>query len=124
VPVLVDRGEPVRAEFPERLPNVPFLRIKSEDLLGGDRDTLASLLDFMELPWDDGWIDATERTVDRWHHHTDQDVDPLKVHEHPRTVDTAARLGYDVSDLDLGALEARYRGEPDPGLDRVGRFAT
>ena len=111
-------------EFPDRLPAIPFLRLKSENLLGGDGDALAALLEFMDLPWDDGWVDATERNVDRWHHHTDHEVDPLKVLDHPRTVHTARELGYDVSDLDLDALEARYRGEPDPGLDRVGRFAT
>ena len=110
-------------EFPERVAAVPFLRLKAESLLGGERDALAALLDFMELPWDDGWLGATERRVDRWHHHTDQEVDPLKVNDHPRTVETARRLGYDVADLDLDALEARYRGDPDPGLDRVGRFA-
>jgi hypothetical protein len=60
--------------------------------------------------------------VDRWHHHTDQDVDPLTVRRHHRTVEVAAELGYDTEALDLGALEARYRGDPDPGLDRVGRY--
>jgi hypothetical protein len=33
------------------------------------------------------------------------------------TVDVARRLGYDVERIDVAALEARYRGEPDPGLD-------
>jgi hypothetical protein len=111
-------------ELPERLPDIPFLRVRSEDMLAGDRNTLARLLEFMQLPWDERWIEQTARTVDRWHHHTDRDVDPLLVRDHPATVEAAARLGYDVAELDLAALEARYRGEPDPGLDRIGRFAS
>ena len=62
--------------------------------------------------------------VDRWHRHTDIPVDPLHVHRHPGTVQVAKELGYDLSGLNLGALEARYQGEPDPGLDRIGRFAS
>ena len=111
-------------EFPERAPGIPFLRLKSEDLLGGQGDALRSLVAFMGLPWDARWLEGTKRVVDRWHHHTGDDVDPLTVLEHERTVDTARRLGYDIADLDLAALEARYRGDPDAGLDRVGRFAS
>ena len=110
-------------EFEKRFDgHIPFIRLKSEDLLGGDARTLGAFREFMDLPWDDGWIEQTGRLVDRWHHHTDQEVDPLEVHRHPRTVETAGALGYDVSQLDLAALEARYCGEPDPGLDRIGRF--
>jgi hypothetical protein len=111
-------------EFPERAPDVPFLRLRSEDMLSGAGDTLERLVDFMGLPWDDRWHDRTQHVVDRWHHHTDRDVDPFLVRDHPATIDTARRLGYDVEDVDLDALEARYRGQPDPGLDRIGRFAS
>ena len=109
-------------ELEERFPAVRFARIKAEELLAGDRRALERMLTLMDLTWDDGWMEATEQVVDRWHHHTDQEVDPLRVRDHPRTIATAERLGYDVADLDLAALAARYRGEPDPGLDRIGRF--
>jgi hypothetical protein len=111
-------------EFPERLDAIPFMRVKSESLLGGDRAALEGLLAFMGLPWDERWIEQSERVVDSWRHHTDREIDPLEVHRHPRTVEAAAGLGYDVADLDLPALEARYRGEPDAGLDRIGRFGS
>jgi hypothetical protein len=111
-------------EFPERFPAVPFLRLKSEELLGGGSAALRELLTFMGSPWDEDWGASKRQRVDRWHHHTDLDVDPLQVLDHPRTVETAARLGYGAADVDLDALGARYRGEPDPGLDRVGRFAS
>lgn len=111
-------------ELPERMPAIPFLRVKSEGLLGGDHAVLERLVEFMGLPWRDGWVAQTQRVVDRWQHHTDSDVDPLQVLDHPATVDAAHRLGYDFEDVDVAALEARYRGEPDAGLDRVGRFAS
>jgi hypothetical protein len=111
-------------ELPLRLRavRVPFMRVRAERLLAGERVELERLLEFMGLPWRAGWLEHAERMVDRWHHHTDQDVDPLQVHRHPRTVQVARQLGYDLDELDLAGLQARYRGEPDPGLDRVGRY--
>ena len=111
-------------EFPERYGEIPFLRVKSEELLGGDRSALEDLVEFMGLAWDDAWLARTDRVVDKWHHRTDRDVDPFQIHRHTTTMETARHLGYDLDDVDLGALEARYRGEPDAGLDRVGRFAS
>lgn len=73
-------------------------------------------------PWRGGWRTHAERVVDRWHHHTDAPVDPRRVLEHGATVRTATELGYGVPWLDMAALEARYQGTPDAGLDRVGRY--
>jgi Sulfotransferase family len=109
-------------EIPGRLDAIPLLRVQSEQMLAGEREELERLLDFIGLPWREEWLMHAGRTVDRWHHHTDRDVDPLQVHRHPVTVEVAHRLGYDLSGLNLGALLARYRGEPDPGLDRIGRY--
>lgn len=105
-------------ELPGRFPEIPFMRIASERLLAGERPELERLLRFMDLPWRDGWLDHANRVVDRWHHHTDRETDPLEALRHPATVRTATRLGYDVTDLDVDALEGRYRGTPDPGRDR------
>jgi hypothetical protein len=111
-------------EFERRYPRIPFLRVKSEDLLAGDRGTLEALLAFLGVPWDERWIGRTERIVDRWHHHTEREVDPLEVRRHPKAVDAARRLGYDAAAIDLAGLEGRYRGAPDPGEDRFGRYVT
>jgi hypothetical protein len=110
-------------EAPRRLSRIPFLRVRSEDLLGGTRSTLERLLDFMDLPWRDGWLEHAQRVVDRWRHHTDAKVDPLQVLSHPVTVDAASRLGYDAAEVDRDALASRYAGRPEPGLDRIGRYA-
>jgi hypothetical protein len=110
-------------ELPERLECIPLLRVTSERILGGERAELELLLEFMQLDWNDRWLTLADRTVDRWHHHTDLDVDPEAIHRHPVSVETARALGYELDDVDIDALRARYQGEPDPGLDRIGRFA-
>ena len=110
-------------ELVDRLRAIPLIRVRAEDMLAGEREEIERLLDFVELPWRAGWTTRAERVVDRWHHHTDVHVDPLRVLEHPATVQTAMKLGYDVVRLDVAALEARYRGVPDAGLDRIGRYA-
>lgn len=109
-------------ELPEMIGDIPFLRVSAEKLLGGDRTELECLLDFMDLQWREQWLDHANRLVDRWHHHTEGPVNPTEIRRHAAAMDVARRLGYDVGHLDIAALEARYRGEPDPGLDRVGRW--
>jgi hypothetical protein len=109
-------------EFEERFPEVPFLRIKSERMLGGDPETLRALVNHIGLGWDARWVGRTNERVDRWNHRTDLDVDPLAIERHPAALATASRLGYSGTDLDLEALRERYHGMPDAGLDRLGRF--
>ena len=109
-------------EVSERLKGIPLIRSRAEQLLSGERSALARLLRFMGLEWREEWLEHASQIVDRWHHHTDAPVDPLQVLEHPLTVQTAFELGYDVAQLDVLALEARYRGTPNAGLDRVGRY--
>ena len=102
-------------EFPGRTASVPFLRVKSEDLLSGRHEAIEQLLEFAGLPWEADWPGDSRRPIDRWHHHTEDRVDALEVHRHPTTVEVARQLGYDVSHLNVGELEAHYRGEPFPG---------
>jgi hypothetical protein len=99
-------------EFPKRLPNVPFLRLKSEDLLAGDRESVEQMLRFLDLPWSDGWLEHAGHSVDKWHFHTDEEVDPGRVLRHPATVQVADEFGYDLTQFNEDALQARYSGEP------------
>jgi hypothetical protein len=110
-------------EFAELSGPIPFLRVRSEEMLAGDRDTLRAIVDFVGLSWDERWLELTGRRVDRWHHHSDDEIDPLLVMEHPLTLEVARELGYRAQDVDVAQLDARYRGEPDPGLDRFEHFA-
>lgn len=105
-------------ELPQRFPRVPFLRVKSEAILSGRRPHLEQMLEFMQLSWVPSWTDRASKVIDRWHHHTDADVDPSDVFSHGSVLETADRLGYEMRSLDAEALLARYRGTPDPGLDR------
>src|SRR3954452_17957837 len=111
-------------EFEQLFPEVPFLRVQSEAMLAGDRETLRRLVEHMALAWDERWVERTGTRVDRWSHHTDQDVDPLLIERHPAAVETAARLGYEPTTFDADALRDRYIGTPAAGLDRIGRFAS
>lgn len=111
-------------EFAQLAPRVPLLRVRAEDMLAGHRQTLEALVEFMSLPWDDRWLERTRRRVDRWHHRSEDPVDPLRVMDHELTVEVARELDYDAGDIDVESLDERYHGQPDPGLDRIGRFAT
>src|SRR4051812_6059685 len=111
-------------EFEQLFPEVPFLRVRSEAMLAGDRETLRRLVEHMSLAWDERWVARTGTRVDRWNHHTDQDVDPLLIERHPAAVETAMRLGYDPTAVDPDVLRDRYVGTPAAGLDRIGRFAS
>ncbi len=99
-------------EFPGRYPHIPFLRLRSEEMLAGRRAALQALVRFVGLPWDERWIAAAGRPVDRWHHQSDREFEPLAVHRHPATVEAAQALGYDLSALDVAALRRRYVGPP------------
>jgi hypothetical protein len=109
-------------EFARRAPQIPLLRVPAEPLLAGATEARQALLRFLGLPDHPGWAQAGRRLVDRWHHHTDQPVEPERVARHPLTVRTAAALGYDALCFDAHALRARYAGTPDPGADRFGRY--
>jgi hypothetical protein len=109
-------------EVAERLPRVPFLRVRSEEMLAGDRSTLERLAAHMGLSAD-GWAERTRRRVDRWNHRTDADIDPPRIREHPRALEVAGRLGYTLDEVEPAALRERYSGTPDPGLDRIGRWS-
>jgi hypothetical protein len=109
-------------EFEERFPEIPFLRVKSEEMLAGDPGVLGRLLEHMGLPFDTRWPERSRRKVDRWNHRTDRNLDPMQIRAHPAALETAGRLGYDMDEIDLDALRERYGGEPDAGADRIGRF--
>jgi hypothetical protein len=95
-------------EFPERFPNIPFLRLKSEDLLAGDRDALEELLRFLDLTWSDGWLKHAGHSIDNWHFHTDEEMAPNEVLRHPATLQVADEFGYALDRLNGDALRARY----------------
>jgi hypothetical protein len=94
-------------ELPGQVTEIPFIRIKAEAMLSGDRDELRRLLSFLALPWDERWAARADARLDRWQRRPGTVVDPLQVHRHPATVQTASELGYDVAHLRGDELYAR-----------------
>jgi hypothetical protein len=101
-------------ELPGRFGTIPLLRVQAEDVFSGEREPLGRLLAFMELPWHRGWQRRGALTLDRWPRPHDG-VDPLEVHRHPATVETARELGYELAGLTRGTLEAHIAASPGPG---------
>lgn len=96
-------------EFPIRRPEIPSVRVQSERLLAGDRTELRTMLELMELDWDERWVARAGRLIDRWHHQTDRAFDPDRISQHDQTLHTARRLGYEPLDIDRAALDRRYK---------------
>ncbi len=104
-------------ELPGRIARIPFLRVSAERLHGrrspGARAAARASSTSRGMT---AGSSTRRRVTDRWHAFTGDDVDPLEVHRHPTTVDVAERLGYDVSGLNLGALERQYVAGPEPAM--------
>ncbi len=96
-------------EVRERYPAVPMHRVRAEDILAGDETALGSLCAFGGLPYRPALAARTAARVDEWHHRTHTEFDWRRVFDHPDTVETAARLGYDFTDVDERTLAARYK---------------
>lgn len=92
-------------ELPGMVDDMSYLRVKSEDLLSGDRTEIERMLDFMELEWSFGWLRHSRHQLDRWHEHGHDPAEALEVHRHPIAVEVARELGYDLSGLTVGALD-------------------
>jgi len=99
----------------ERQLGVPWLRLRSEDLFGGDG--LDRLLGFLGLPRRAAIYEARQHPLDNHAQGTcarlDSDLD--SVGDHPRIVDLARTFGYDPLDFDRARLNARYVIPDAPG---------
>lgn len=96
-------------ELQQRYPAMPLHRVRAEDVLQGDEVALQQLCAFLGLPFRAELAQRTSKRVDAWHHRTETDYDWRKVFEHPATLATARRLGYDLASVDEHALATRYR---------------
>ncbi len=87
---------------------VPWLRISYENLF--TPETLAGLASFLGLPDRPALAEAVAQRVDEHHFAAGVWMDPRQIHAHPRVIEVAASLGYDVDQFDECALRARYLG--------------
>lgn len=86
--------------------NVPWLRIRFEDLASGG--ALPALLEFAGAETRDvrrpGMVDQFRYITDAW-------ADPLLIEQHPDVMEVARALGYDPLAFDAVKLRRRYWGE-------------
>jgi hypothetical protein len=90
-------------------PRGQFARFAFERLLdyASTRAAFAAHLGLDDRP---AWRERpTERVVDRFHRRTVEAIEPWRVAAHPEIVALAEALGYDMSEVDAGELEQRYR---------------
>ena len=85
---------------------VPWLRLKYEDLFGGDG--LKQLLAFLDLAPQENHPDDTSRLVDEYRYLTDDRTDWRITRNHPQVIRLATELGYRWDDVDEAALRRRY----------------
>ncbi len=86
----------------------PWLRLRYEDMM--TPDGLTRLLAFLGLAPHDTMFDAITNHEDRFVYLADRWWDVSAARDLPGLADTAAALGYDLSDVDEAALRRRYLG--------------
>lgn len=87
---------------------VPWLRLRYEDLFGGPG--LHSLFDFLELPWNAEFTAHRAEHIDRMQFLSAVWQDWRLIDRHPRALAVSHQLGYDMASIDEAALRRRYLG--------------
>lgn len=90
----------------EKEGQAPWLRIRFEDLFGGN--ALQALIAFLNFPVRQDAGIALDQARDEFHHLCDSWWNPQDIQKHPEIMDVAAWLGYDPLDFDEHKLRNRY----------------
>lgn len=96
-------------EVSTRYPEVPFHRVKSEELLSGNPQPLRDLCEHLHLPFRAILTQRMSKPIDQWRHRTEMEFDWRRTLDHPQTLALAERLGYRMKDVDDAALASRYK---------------
>ena len=85
-------------ELREQFPDVPWFTLSFEDMFGpdGDRD-LRALLEFMELPERESFLDSRRNRVDGFVRKSDDRFDGSLIRTLPKAIEVMESLGYDSS---------------------------
>ena len=109
-------------ELNRRFPNVPFHRVRLEDLVSRDARHARDLMAFLELPEREAFVDAVTVRTDNIRDIVREPIDPTAIKRHPRTIELAHALGYDLKDvrgfLNHLRLSWRYRNNFATSLAR------
>jgi hypothetical protein len=96
------------AALKRRYPDIPFLKIRTEDLFGGKEKPLRDLTDFCTLPFRKELMQKANVVVDKWNFEVDRAADWRLIFKHPNTVSLARRLGYKLDPALDCHLENHY----------------
>ncbi len=92
---------------------VPWLRLKTEDMFGGDG--LDRLIAFLGLPRRAGIFDARAERIDQYIMGTHVPLRGEAIADHPGVIELARVLGYQPLSYDKNWMQARYAFSPRPG---------
>lgn len=95
---------------------VPWLRLRSEDLFGGD--ALDGLLDFIGVPRRETIYAKRNEHFDAYQMGTAVrlEAEAQSIRNHPRIAAIAQQVGYDPLAVDAQGLRARYEFNPGPDV--------
>ena len=86
--------------------NLPWLRLKYEDLFEGEG--LNTLLSFLDLPLQESIVNERQTPVDRFHYHLMGLPDSSGMRQFPHLVQLVEKLGYRLDAIDDASLARRY----------------
>ena len=92
-----------------RFEDVPFLRIKFEDLMNPASEALQTVADFLGLPFRNSLLGSLGTRIEAFRAQTDLLFDWRQIFDHPNTVALSRELGYDLEEFDDEGLVRRYR---------------
>jgi hypothetical protein len=96
-------------EVEERFPEIPFLRIRFEDIFSESRSSLKHLTEFLELPWRPESLDRIENKVDKYYKKTRLEINWKEIYTHPKTIDLALKYGYEINNVNPKVISKRYQ---------------
>ena len=95
-------------EVRRRYPDVPFLRVRYEDMFDSASPALAELVSFVRLPWRESLKLERGRRVDLWRFALKEEVDWRRIERYPETVRLLGEYGYDLAGISAAELTRRY----------------
>jgi len=98
-------------EIQWRYHQVPFLRVRFEDVISEPGSYLKQLVEFVGLPYRREIAAGSGERVDRYEYKAKLRIDWSEIHDHPMAVALAESFGYDISNIDPRGFESRYQQE-------------
>ncbi len=95
----------LRAELAE---NVHWFQARMEDLFDPQKETLAKLVEFLGVPVRSNFLSSRIKRIDQYMNVTSLHLNLTDIKKHPETLELASLIGYDVEDVHVDEIKARY----------------